>query len=257
MGSDKELERQRYDARAATWLHGPPGGPMAVDGIDAMPAYLRAPYLLYEARAAALMGPQHAVLELGAGTGGHTQALARTGAQVLATDISPQSLAYLARRFDRQGLQVRTQVADMEALPFADASFDFVACAGGLSYGEPALVDAEIARVLRPGGGLLCVDSLNHNPIYRLNRLVHCLRGERTRSTLVRMPDLARIAGLSARFQASQLHFFGALSFAMPLLARAAGPVRAAEFSDWFDRRAKIRRSAFKFVLAAQTLEKS
>ncbi|MEO8542818.1 MAG: class I SAM-dependent methyltransferase [Burkholderiaceae bacterium] len=222
-----------------------------------MPAYLRAPYLLYESQVAALIGPQHRVLELGAGAGGHTLALARTGAHVTATDISSHALTYLARRLADQGLTVLTRVADMEALPFAENAFDFVACAGSLSYGDPALVDAEIRRVLRPGGCLICVDSLNHNPVYRLNRLIHCYRGNRTKSTLKRMPDLTRIEQISRPFRTVEVRYFGALSFAMPVLARVLGTVRAEQFSDWMDRTARIRRSAFKFVLIARSLEKS
>lgn len=257
MDDDKQQELQRYDDRALSRLSAPGSELRHDDGLPAMPTYLRAPYLFYESSIAALMGPEHAVLELGAGAGGHTLALARTGAHVTASDISPHSLAYLARRLADQGLTVQTQVADMEVLPFADDAFDFVACAGSLSYGDPALVDAEIRRVLRPGGGLICVDSLNHNPVYRLNRLLHCVRGNRTRSTLMRMPDLIRIEQISRSFRTVEARYFGALSFAMPVLARVLGQVRAGEFSDWFDRTAQIRRSAFKFVLIAQSLEKS
>lgn len=256
MDEDKQQEMQRYDDRALSRLSASGSDRRHDDGVLAMPAYLRAPYLLYESRIAALIGRQHTVLELGAGAGGHTLAIARTGAQVTATDISPHSLALLAQRLAGQGLAVQTRVADMEALPFAEDAFDFVACAGSLSYGDPALVDAEIRRVLRPGGCLICVDSLNHNPVYRLNRLIHCLRGNRTRSTLVRMPDLRRIEQMSRPFRTVEVRCFGALSFAMPMLARVIGPVRAGGFSDWFDRAARIRRSAFKFVLIARMLEK-
>jgi len=257
MDDDKRREMRRYDDRALTRLSVQGSDRRLDDGILAMPAYLRSPYLMYEALSAESMGPQHAVLELGAGAGGHTLALARTGAQVTATDISSHALEYLSRRVADEGLVVQTRVADMEALPFSENSFDFVACAGSLSYGDPTRVDAEIRRVLRPGGCLICVDSLNHNPIYRLNRLIHCYRGNRTRSTLARMPDIGRIAQMSRQFRTVQVHYFGALSFAMPVLGRVLGPVRAGHFSDWFDRTMRVRRSAFKFVLIARSLEKS
>lgn len=257
MDYDKQRELERYDDRALSRLSAQGSDHRHDDGLSAMSVYLRAPYLLYESQVATWIGPEHEVLELGAGAGGHTLALARTGARVTATDISPHALAYLAQRLGDQGLTVQTQVADMEALPFDANAFDFVTCAGSLSYGDPTLVDAEIRRVLRPGGCLICVDSLNHNPVYRLNRLLHCYRGNRTKNTLVRMPDLRRIEQISRLFRTVEVSYFGALSFAMPVLARVLGPVRAGEFSDWFDRTARIRRSAFKFVLIARSLKKS
>ncbi len=256
MDSDKLVELMRYDDRARASLAGADQAPPERDAVAAMPAYLRAPYLYYQAMIAAMVRPDQAVLELGSGTGSHTLTLARSGAHVTATDISPHSLAYLERCLADQGVNVGTQVADMEALPFADNSFDVVACAGSLSYGDPVQVDSEMRRVLRPGGSFICVDSLNHNPVYRLNRLIHCYRGNRTRSTLERMPDLARIEQMSRMFQASKVRFFGGLSFAMPLVARFVGQERSSRFSDGFDRYMNVRRSAFKFVLAAQNLEK-
>ncbi len=256
MDRDKRAELERYDTRAQAQLATGEPAPAGGFGAAAMRAYLRAPYLHYEASIARLVLPQHRVLELGAGAGLHTLGLAKTGADVTATDISPHALALLQQRLHGVGLHVGTQVADMESLPFGDASFDVVACAGCLSYGDPALVDAEIGRVLRPGGAFICVDSLNHNPIYRLNRLIHCYRGERTQNTLARMPDAGRIQRISHHFSTTETRYFGALTFAMPVLARIVRDQRAQSFSDWFDRVAKVERSAFKFVLVGKNLVK-
>ncbi len=258
MDRDKLTELERYDARAREQLDG--SGALTAPsgfGASAMPHYLRAPYLHYEKQIAALVRPDHRVLELGAGSGLHTLSLARTGAAVIASDISSQSLALLDRHALSMGEKVTTCLADMEALPFEDNSFDVVACAGSLSYGLPESVDTEIIRVLRKGGLFLCVDSLNHNPIYRLNRLIHSRQGRRTKSTLKRMPDLGRISRISRHFDAAEVHFFGALTFAMPLAARLVGAERAGFLSDFFDRVAKVRRSAFKFVLIAKSLDKA
>ena len=255
MDKDKLVELHRYDARAQSQLSAAGAAPEAGEfGSGALPQYLRTPYIVYEKCVSEFVGPRDHVLELGAGSGLHTWALAQTRARVTATDISPNSLKLLERRIANAGagVSVRTQVADMESLPFADASFDVVACAGSLSYGEPALVDAEIRRVLRPGGLLVCVDSLNHNPIYRLNRWLHYRRGARTRSTLRRMPDLARIESLGSGFASVNVRYFGALSFAMPALARLCGQKRAQVISDCFDRVTGVKRSAFKFVLIAK-----
>jgi ubiquinone/menaquinone biosynthesis C-methylase UbiE len=197
--------------------------------------------------------PGQKVLELGAGSGRHTRILVETGALVTASDISPQALIAAERRLGSlAGGRLETRVADIEALPFADASFDTVTCAGSLSYGDPATVDAGVRRVLKPGGSVVFVDTLNHNPIYRLNRWIHFLRGARTRSTLLRMPTVARIQSIAGHFASAEVRYFGSLSWAMPVVARVAGAERAARLSDAVDSMIGARRSAFKFVLVAQ-----
>lgn len=182
---DKAEELRRYEQKARRALESVELAEPDELGASAVAPELRAPYVYYEQRMRELVSPDHEGLELGAGSGMHTAGLLNTGARVTAADISPGALALLERKLAgvAQG-RLLTRVADMESLPFESGSFDVVACAGSLSYGEPALVDAEIRRVLRAGGTFICVDSLNHNPVYRLNRWLHYKRGERTRSTL-------------------------------------------------------------------------
>ena len=81
--------------------------------------------------------------------------------------------------------------ADIEQLPFKDMSFDAVCCAGSLSYGSKKQVISEIFRVLKTNGIFISIDSLNDNPIYKLNRYIHFLRGNRSFSTLINMPSLS------------------------------------------------------------------
>ena len=250
--SDKDLVRARYDARARAEMLRSTTTAQLMLGSQQMPQYLRAPYERYEARIAELLRPGLRVLELGSGAGMHTLALLQTVADVVASDISPESLVLLTSKFGSFDRQLQTQVADMEQTPFPSASFDVVVTAGCLSYGEPALVDAEIRRVLRPDGTLICVDSLNHHPVYRLNRWLHHLRGARSGSTLRRMPNLARIGSLSAGFARVELDFFGALSYLMPAIARITGENAARTVSDRIDRVVCVRRAAFKFVLVDQ-----
>jgi len=251
MNNDKKTEYLRYEARAQSLLA---AGTSAVEtapvfGALAISPIYRAPYIYYEQCIRRYISQDHDVLELDAGTGLHTYALAQTGARVVSSDISSHSLKVLSKRI-RGGL--RTYVADMECLPFEDNSFDVVASAGSLSYGNPELVDAEMRRVLRPGGMFLCVDSLNHNPIYRLNRWVHYLKGDRTKSTMLHMPTMDRIQSLAHGFKNADVRYFGAVSYLMPILARIIGQSHAAEVSDAVDRFVNVRKSAFKFVLAAR-----
>jgi ubiquinone/menaquinone biosynthesis C-methylase UbiE len=69
------------------------------------------------------------ILDVGCGTGAQTLALAsQTGGHITATDLFPTFLAQLDARIRTQGLHERvlTQAADMNALPFAEGSFDLI-----------------------------------------------------------------------------------------------------------------------------------
>lgn len=249
---DKLIERNRYDERAQSQLYESLAVIEAPLGSQSMPSYLKAPYIYYEQSITELVKPEHHVLELGAGSGMHTRVLLQTGAQITASDISPKSLSLLKQRLHSIPGNLKTEVADMECLPFNDSSFDVITSAGSLSYGDPCLVDIEITRVLKPGGMLICVDSLNHNPVYRANRWLHHMLGNRSKSTLKRMPDLARIKTLGERFSSVNVRYFGAITFAMPVVARFFGENTAQATSDHIDQLVGTKRSAFKFVIVAQ-----
>jgi ubiquinone/menaquinone biosynthesis C-methylase UbiE len=250
MNDDKQIEQLRYDEKAKSLLDtGSAADATTVSvGSLASPPAIRKPYTYYENCISQFICPDNDVLELGSGTGLHTSALMQTGAKVVASDISPNSLKVIMRRIEG----VRTQVADMEDLPFKNDSFDVVTSAGSLSYGDPDTVDAEVRRVLRPGGIFICVDSLNHNPVYRFNRWLHSLQGERTKSTLLRMPTISRIQSISSGYKDTEVRYFGTVSYLMPFLAGIIGQNQAAKVSDAVDRMVHVRRSAFKFVLVAR-----
>lgn len=250
-GDDKNIERRRYDARALS-ANGSADALGANDtGAASVRPELRDPYERYEGLIGESVGTGASVLEIGAGTGEFTYSALRAGAQVTATDISSHSLNLLQQRHAAFSDCLAVDVADMEQLPFADASFDGVTSAGSLSYGDNAMVLAEIYRVLKPGGRFICVDSLNHNPIYRANRYMHYLRDRRSRSTLLRMPTLSLIDRYRQTFGQVQVEFYGSLAWLMPFLARVVGSDRARYLSNGFDRTFHITRSAFKFVMVA------
>jgi demethylmenaquinone methyltransferase/2-methoxy-6-polyprenyl-1,4-benzoquinol methylase len=104
------------------------------------------------------------VLDLGAGTGDLSRELSRAGAtQVVGGDFTRDMVATAARRYAGQSGYTWT-VSDVLHLPFADASFDAVTNGFLLRnvVDLPAGI-AEMARVLRPGGRLVCLD-MTHVP---------------------------------------------------------------------------------------------
>jgi len=97
------------------------------------------------------------LLELAAGTGVVTRALARTlpgSVDITATDLNP---AMLEQAKTYAGLErVAWREADAMALPFPDGAFDYVVCQFGVMFfsDKPAAF-REARRVLRPGGQFL------------------------------------------------------------------------------------------------------
>ena len=98
------------------------------------------------------------VLDVAAGTGNAAVPAARTGADVVATDLTPELLEVGEREAREHGLDLAWEVADAEALPYPDADFDAVlSCIGVMFAPHHQAAADELLRVCRPGGtvGLL------------------------------------------------------------------------------------------------------
>ena len=248
MKADKIIEKDRYNTRSAS-----KGFEQHVDGSRGssyIPLILRAPYLHFEKVISTCLDHKMVVLEIGAGTGEHSGVLVDSGAVVVALDISENSLRLMKRSYlGCSGLVV--SVGDMEFLPFKSHSFDMVTTAGSLSYGDNQRVMREIWRVLKPNGVFICVDSLNNSWVYRLNRWWRFKKGDRSLSTLKRMPSLELLDAYRETFGRIECRFFGAIAWLMPTLSRIVGPAAASLISDKCDHFFQTRASAFKFVMLA------
>jgi SAM-dependent methyltransferase len=104
------------------------------------------------------IGPGMRVLDVAAGTGNASIPAAQAGADVTASDLTPELLEAGRHRAEAQGLALDWVEADAERLPFEDASFDVVMSSIGAMF-APHHQDVadELVRVCRPGGtiGLL------------------------------------------------------------------------------------------------------
>ena len=246
--SDKKIEKERYDLRADAYLSANVDTCLVDDYLSTIPVDMRSPYIFFKKIVSCYLDETKTILEIGSGTGAITNWLVQSGAAVTASDISPRSVEFLNRIY-RCKENFKALEADMEALPFQSQSFDVVVSAGVLSYGGHEITRDEIFRVLKPGGTYICVDSLNHNPIFKINRFIHYMRGNRTKSTLLRMPTLSLLESYEEKFGLAELRFFGSLSWLFPLLRKSVGYGRTARIGDWCDQYLNIRRSAFKFVM--------
>jgi ubiquinone/menaquinone biosynthesis C-methylase UbiE len=123
----------------------------------------------------ARIGPGDRILDVAAGAGEPAMTAARrvgpTGS-VLATDISPNILAYAQQAATAQGLtNVETRVMDGENLALPDAAFDAVLSRVGLIYfPDQQRALAEIRRVLVPGGRIAAMvySTAEHNAFFAI-----------------------------------------------------------------------------------------
>jgi ubiquinone/menaquinone biosynthesis C-methylase UbiE len=93
------------------------------------------------------------VLDVAAGTGTSALPSARSGAEVTATDLTPELLDVGRAAADVEGLELTWEPADAEALPYADGSFDVVlSCIGVMFAPHHQQAADELVRLCRPGG---------------------------------------------------------------------------------------------------------
>ncbi len=93
------------------------------------------------------------VLDVAAGSGNVAIRAAEAGAEVVASDLTPENLAAGRREAGSRGLELEWVEADAEALPFGDGEFDVVtSCLGAIFASDHHAVAAELVRVCRPGG---------------------------------------------------------------------------------------------------------
>ncbi len=114
-------------------------------------------YAIDMAQRAAALSP-NAVLEIAAGTGVVTRALApklSPAARYTVTDLNQPMLDYAASRQPPDS-RIAWRQADAMALPFEDARFDLVCCQfGAMFFPDRAAAYREVRRVLKPDGHFL------------------------------------------------------------------------------------------------------
>ncbi len=116
------------------------------------------------------------VFEIGCGTGTDALWLARSGLEVVATDISQEMVGLVREKARAEGLADRIQVAKLRACEIAGLarehgreSFDGGYCHAGALNMEPAIqcVPAQIQQLLRRGGAFVC-SVINKTSLFEL-----------------------------------------------------------------------------------------
>ena len=119
-------------------------------------------------------GTPQRILDVACGTGDSTISIARAaaeGTKVTGADISEGMMALVMEKAEKAGVKDRIdlQVADGEALPYGEETFDRVTCAFGIrnfEHKEKGL--EEFRRVLRLGGKAVILElSVPQNKVVR------------------------------------------------------------------------------------------
>ena len=116
--------------------------------------------------------PGTRTLDFACGNGENGVYAATCGSDVTGIDISPEGVANANQNAIEAGVgdHCRFEVMDGENLRFPDNTFDV-----GVEYGALHHVDlpralSELARVIKPGGAMICVEALRHNPFIHAYR---------------------------------------------------------------------------------------
>lgn len=244
LSDDSIIEQERYDKVALNLQNVSRQIGEIKSGIANIPTLHQLPFQIYYDAIKNNIELTDDVLELGIGTGIHTKVIFEKTKKVSALDISLESLKLCKIRFP----DINLVHANMEQIPLSDNSFNAIVSCGSLSYGDPVKVNAEIIRILKPGGKLIILDTLNHNLVYKVSRWVRFKAGQRTRSTLERMPTLNRIQQFNSIFLETETRFCGSYLWFTLILEKLFGSNLALKLNSWLERRHPSKKNAHKFV---------
>ena len=145
-GGHAERVATLFDSKAAGWP-----GKYAADG--RLAGRLRQ----LAAAVTALAAAGGDLVDLGCGSGELARHLAADGYRVTGADIAPRMLGQAAAADPRRTVRWVALDPGWRELPFPSASQDAVVAASVLEYvPDPGVVFSECARILRPGGVMLC-----------------------------------------------------------------------------------------------------
>jgi 2-polyprenyl-3-methyl-5-hydroxy-6-metoxy-1,4-benzoquinol methylase len=185
---------------------------------------IRSPYLYLEE----WLSPRCAgkrLLDYGCGEGIFSVHPAKRGAMVVGVDISSGALAVACKRADLEGVRSRISfcAGDCEALAFPDSTFDIIMSCGTLPSLTLKRAVPELARVLKPDGHAIIVDTLGHNPLLNIRRAFSVRKGRITKWEKDHILKLSDLELFRQHFGNMQSCFFDLSSLGVALIARDNG----------------------------------
>jgi len=116
--------------------------------------------------------PGAKALDYCCGNGENAVFAARCGADTIGIDISPEGVENARANAIREGVEqnCRFEVMDGEATAFPDDTFDVIVEYGALHHLDYDKAMAELRRIMKPDGEMICIEALRHNPFIHLYR---------------------------------------------------------------------------------------
>ena len=133
------------------------------------------------------------LLDFACGNGENGIFSAQSGATVVGIDISPEGVDNANDNAKQFGLENKCEykVMDGENMTFPDNTFDLCVEYGALHHVDIDKAMYELHRVLKPGGEMICVEALRHNPfIHWYRKKTPHLRTEWEVNHILRVQDL-------------------------------------------------------------------
>jgi ubiquinone/menaquinone biosynthesis C-methylase UbiE len=203
--------------------------------------------------------PGQRVLDVAAGSGAAAIPAARAGAEVVATDLTPELLAAGRAEAEQEGLRLEWQQADAQDLPFADGEFDVVlSCIGAVFAADHRRTAGELVRVCRPGGTLGMVNWTPEGSIGEFFRVLGSHAPPPPGDSPLRWGDEEhvrelfgdRVASLRLEHRAHAVRCFGSPEEYRDYYAAHFGPVIAAfaAVADDAERTAALDRDFLQFA---------
>jgi ubiquinone/menaquinone biosynthesis C-methylase UbiE len=195
--------------------------------------------------------PGKIILDYGCGNGIHSNFPIKNGAiKVIAIDLSEKSLEIARKR--NEGENVEFIVMDCENMTFANNSFDIIMDGGTFSSLDLGKALLELRRALKKDGAIIGIETLGHNPLINLKRILNKKIGKRTgwaASHIFKLEDLDLVRKYFNKIEINYFHQISWLVF--PLLGFPGGNLLL-KFFQIFDKLLNripfLRKYSFKVV---------
>ena len=128
-------------------------GAVSQDYLKHRPGYPREFFVLLQHLGIGLAGQD--ILDLGSGTGALAIPFAKQGARVTAVDLSEGQLQAARQAAQQAGIRISFIPAPAEATGLPDHAFDVITASMCWRYFDPARMEVEAPRLLRPEGLLM------------------------------------------------------------------------------------------------------
>ena len=223
MEERKQREIEYYDKRAKDRLETDPEKKQVQDFEGFNPIFLSSFLFCYQWLEKHCSNKK--VLDYGCGNGVHSIFPAKSGAkEIIGIDLSEPSLEIARKAARREGVDISFLKMDCEKLDFEDSSFDIVLDGGTFSSIDINKAFPELARVLRPEGSLIGIETFGHNHIANLKRKLNKVSGKRTswaEAHILKEKDLKEAKKYFGKIEAHYFHIVSFLVF--PLINLSGG----------------------------------